>query len=88
MDRADLTRQLKSAARNEGFDAVGIARAERLDRDAEALSAWLRRDYQAAMAWMEREPDKRSDPRRLLDGCRSVVVVAMNYWAGEAHAAT
>ncbi len=88
MDRADLTRRLKSAARREGFDAVGVARAERLDRDAEALAAWLRHDYQAAMAWMEREPDKRSDPRRLLDGCKSVIVVAMNYWAGEEHAAT
>ena len=34
------------------------------------------------MAWMAREPDKRSDPRRLLPECRSVVVLAMNYWAG------
>ena len=35
------------------------------------------------MAWLAREPDKRADPRRLLPGCRSVVVLTMNYFPGE-----
>ena len=37
---------------------------------------------------MTREPAKRADPRALLPGCRSVLVLAMNYWPGEEQAAT
>lgn len=32
------------------------------------------------MAWMERDPERRSDPRRVLPGCRSVISVGMNYY--------
>jgi epoxyqueuosine reductase len=38
------------------------------------------------MAWLAREPGTRSDPGRLLHGCRSVAVFAMNYWPGERRA--
>ena len=79
--------ELRRRARDEGFDGVGVARASRLDRDGQALEAWLARDRHAAMAWMARDPDKRADPRRLLPGCRSVVVLAMNYFPGHEAAA-
>jgi epoxyqueuosine reductase len=74
-----LTRALKARAAGLGFDAVGIARAERLDRDVEALGAWLAGDRHASMAWMERGPETRGDPSLVLPGCRSVVALAMNY---------
>lgn len=73
---------LKERARALGFDLCGVARAGRLERDAEALAAWLRRDYHASMAWMARHAETRADPERLLPGCRSVVVAAANYWPG------
>ena len=82
MNAEALTAALKGRAASLGFDAVGVARAETLHRDREALSAWLAKGRQAAMAWMARAPETRSDPRRLLPGCRSVVVLAMNYWPG------
>ena len=78
-----LAESLKRKAREEGFDAVGIAAANRLDRDGQALSAWLAGNREAGMAWMARDPEKRSDPGALLPGCRSVVVAAMNYWPGD-----
>lgn len=78
---------LKERARALGFDLCGVARAGRLERDAEALAAWLRRDYHASMAWMARHAETRADPERLLPGCRSVVVVAANYWPGPEEAA-
>jgi len=82
-----LAHELRQRAREEGFDGVGVARASRLDRDGQALQAWLAQDRHAAMAWLAREPDKRADPRRLLPGCRSVVVLAMNYFPGHEAAA-
>ena len=81
-----LRRALGERAGGLGFDLCGVARAGRLERDAEALAAWLRRDYHASMAWMARHAETRSDPTRLLPGCRSVVVVAKNYWPGEREA--
>lgn len=90
MDRGQLTRELKRRALEEGFDSVGVARARSLQRDAGRLAAWLDRGHHAGMSWMARDPQRRADPRLLLDGCRSVVSLAMNYWPGEpgAQAAT
>jgi epoxyqueuosine reductase len=84
----ELTERLKSRALESGFDFVALARAEPPERDRAALEAWLRRDYQAGMVWMARDPAKRADPARLLEGCRSVVALAMTYWPGAERAAT
>lgn len=34
------------------------------------------------MTWLERDPERRSDPRIVLPGCQSVVVMAFNYHTG------
>src|SRR2546425_9355381 len=81
---SELTAGLKRRAAEEGFDAVGIARAARLDRDEQALKAWLAQDRHATMAWMARTPSRRADPSAVLPGGRSVVVVAQNYGPGPA----
>jgi epoxyqueuosine reductase len=78
-----LTNELRERSREQGFDACAVAAAERLDRDEARLEEWLARDRHVRMHWMAREPAKRADPRKLLPGCRSVVVLAMNYWPGE-----
>jgi epoxyqueuosine reductase len=59
-----------------------------LERDRARLADWLDRGHQAGMTWMAgRASEKRTDPRTLLPGCRSVVVVAANYWPGARRAA-
>ncbi len=78
----DITRELRRRAIDEGFDALGIAAASKLERDEAALFAWLRGDRHASMAWMARDPSRRADPTKLLPGARSVVALAMNYWPG------
>ena len=83
MDRAGLTDELKRRALEEGFDAVGVSEARALDRDGGRLQEWLARGRQAGMSWMARDPERRSDPRLLVPGCRSVVSLAMNYWPGD-----
>ncbi|HEX6851184.1 MAG TPA: tRNA epoxyqueuosine(34) reductase QueG [Candidatus Polarisedimenticolaceae bacterium] len=77
MDRAAL----KVRAEALGFDACGVARARRLERDGATLERWLAAGGNASMAWLAKEPGKRSDPRELLAGCRSVVVVAVDYFS-------
>ena len=75
---APLTTALKERALAEGFDLVGVAAAGEA-RTAAELRRWLAAGRHGGMAWMERSAGLRADPRLLLPGCRSVVVVAMSY---------
>ncbi len=83
MNPESLVRGLEERARAQGFDACGVAQADRLARDGARLDSWLDRGLEADMGWMARSAATRADPRELLPGCRSVVVLAMNYWPGE-----
>ncbi len=80
-----MTAKIKSLALECGFDKVGIVRAEALTHEAIHLGEWLGRGFQGEMRWMERDPAMRSDPRKLFEGARSVVAVAMNYYTQHEH---
>ena len=71
--------QIRAAACAIGFDVCGFARAGRAPR-AEALAEWLSDGRQATMQWMQRTAEDRADPRRLLPGVKSVIVLATNYY--------
>ena len=75
-----LALALKAEARRIGFDACGIARAERLDGEARKLEQWLGDGRHATMGWMENHFEKRVDPRKLVPGARSVVSVIHSYY--------
>lgn len=81
LSAAEATRRIKAEGRRLGFDAVGIARADRVD-EADRLAEWLAGGSHASMAWMEKWFEKRIDPRALVPGCRSVVSVALVYRRG------
>ncbi len=85
--RERLASQLKVRAHELGFDACGISRAQRLDKEAEDLEQWLAQGRHASMRWMENHFDKRVDPRLLVDDARSVVSVLVSYYQPEAPAA-
>jgi epoxyqueuosine reductase len=74
----DLTDDLKQRALEEGFDLVGVAASGRA-RSAQSLERWLTLDMHGEMAYMARTRAIRTDPEKLLPGCRSVVAVAMSY---------
>lgn len=73
--------ELKAEALRLGFSACGIAPADAVD-DATATSFrhWLSEGKAADMTYMGNYLDKRLDPRLLLEGARSVVSVALNYY--------
>ena len=86
-DRKRLSRSIKEQALSAGFDKVGIARAEVLADERARLQEWLNRGYHGEMHWMARDPDQRTDPRRLFPAARSVIVVAVNYFTPDEHSA-
>ena len=71
---------IKQEAARLGFMACGISKATFLEEEARNLETWLKRDYHGEMAWMENHFDKRVDPRKLVDGAKSVVSVLLNYF--------
>ena len=82
MDPKALRTALAEQVTNEKFDAFGVAAVQPLARDQEAFDSWLSNGYQASMVYMEKYREARNDPRLLLPGCRSVVMVALNYGPG------
>jgi len=78
--RVRLTDALKAEARRLGFDGCGVSEATQLGEEAHRLERWLAQERHASMRWMENHFDKRVDPRRLVDGARSVVSVIHNYY--------
>ena len=83
--RRELSRLIKQQAHAEGFEKVGIVPAQPLDAERRRLTEWLERGYHGRMDWMARDPEMRTDPRRLFPGARSVVVVAKNYYTPSQH---
>ena len=77
--------QIKAKASEIGFVKTGIAAADALDTEALHLSEWLALGFNGNMLWMEREPEKRTDPRILFPGARSIIVVAHNYFTDHKH---
>jgi len=80
-----LSKEIKEHARAEGFDKVGIVRAEALGLERERLQEWLLRGFNGEMSWMARDSARRSDPGEIFPLARSVVVVALNYYTPQRH---
>lgn len=72
---------IKEWARDLGFDDCRIARAGRAAH-ADVFQEWLADGRHAEMAWLARDPERRSDPRIVLPGCRALICLAMNYFPG------
>jgi epoxyqueuosine reductase len=79
-------RGLKERIRNEavtlGFDAIGFARAGE-SRHAQRLRAWLQAGRHGTMGWIARNSERRSDPRAVLSGAKTVVSVSLPYYRGD-----
>jgi len=71
---------IREAALSLGFDACGIAKAVELTEDAVFLQSWLSDGMHGEMGYLARNFEKRTDPRILVPGCKSIVVVLMNYY--------
>jgi len=71
-----------SAARQCGFDAVGIAQPDSIPQAAERLRHFLAEGAHGDMDWMETTAARRGSPRTLWPQARSVIMLGLNYGDG------
>lgn len=83
MDLTKLTRDIKQKSIEEGFQFCGISKAEFLEEEAPKLEEWLKRDYHGQMGYLANHFDKRLDPRKLVEGAKSVISLIYNYFPEE-----
>jgi epoxyqueuosine reductase len=86
-DPAGISAQIRARSRSLGFQQTGIVPAESLSNEESRLREWLARGFHGEMQWIARNPEQRTDPRKLFPEARSVVVVALNYYTPHQHRA-
>ncbi len=76
---APLTRALVDLGRRSGLSAVGVTRARAFADTRRDLVERKRRGLAAGMQFTYRNPDRSTDPARILPGARALVVGAWDY---------
>jgi len=79
-DTHTLSQLIKSKTIELGFDACGIAKAEKLTDEEPRLKAWLEKGYNGKMTYMANHFEKRLDPILLVENSKSVIVVLFYYY--------
>jgi epoxyqueuosine reductase len=80
------TEEVKAMALAVGFDLAGVSDA-RPRPETEFLRDWLDRGFAGDMHYIGRRVEERVDPRRVVEGARSVIAVALVYDPGPRAAA-
>ncbi|TVR53916.1 MAG: tRNA epoxyqueuosine(34) reductase QueG [Puniceicoccaceae bacterium] len=74
-----LKERLRAELAGLGFDVVRFGQVRPDAAGAERFRTWLARGWQAEMAWLGRGAEKRCDPRLVLPGALTAVVLGVNY---------
>jgi len=75
--------KIKDKAKELGFLACGIAKAEKLQSDEKPLEEYLKKGFHGKMKYMENHFKKRLDPTLLEEGAKSVISLLYNYYTPE-----
>jgi epoxyqueuosine reductase len=76
-----ISQFVKNEAHDLGFFWCGISKANYLSEEAPRLESFLNKGFQGEMKYLENYFDKRLDPRKLVDGAKSVISFAFNYYS-------
>lgn len=80
MKKEQYSQFIKKKARELGFQFCGISKADFLEEEAPRLEQWLNQNMHGQMGYMANHFDKRLDPRKLVDGAKSVISLLYNYY--------
>ena len=83
MVKAAYTDAIKNEAKRLGFLSCGISKADFLEEEAPRLEKWLNLHMHGEMGYMANHFDKRLDPRKLVEGSKSVISLLLNYYPNE-----
>ena len=79
-NKQKLTNFIKSKSNDLGFISCGISKADFLEDEAANLENWLKNEMHGEMSYMERNFDMRLDPRKIMNGAKSVISLTYNYY--------
>jgi epoxyqueuosine reductase len=77
-----LQLDVKGLARRFGFDVAAVAPLQISESDRDFFRDWCRDGMAADMAWLTRDPDRRSEPQKLLPEAASVLTLGVSYFQG------
>lgn len=70
---------ITNAAKEVGFDIVGVVPAVALEQESQRFEEWLLKGNHSTLSYLERNREKRFDASKLVEGARSVVVCGVSY---------
>src|SRR5262249_50517177 len=76
---ADLKTALAREARALGFDAIGITNPDAIAKAGPYFLEFLECGGHGEMDWLAANPERRTDPRVLWSGVRSIIMLGVNY---------
>jgi epoxyqueuosine reductase len=79
----DLKDRLVDQARALGFDCIGVTGPDAIADAGRHFREFLDAGAHGDMAWLATNPERRTDPRMLWPGVRSVIMLGVNYGPDE-----
>ena len=76
-----LESKVRAIASGLGFDDCRFTPARRAAH-ADDFQSWIDAGKHGDMEWMQKSPERRKDPRLLVEGAKTVIVLALNYFPG------
>ena len=77
-----MKEQIRKAITEAGFDACGFTDTAALpEEQRHFFKQWLKNNYHSEMRYMENNLEKRLHPALLVEGSKSIIVVAINFFS-------
>jgi epoxyqueuosine reductase len=80
---AEIKQKLADEARALGFDCIGVTDPDAISKAGQYFREFLDTGAHGDMDWLAANPQRRTDPRVLWPGVRSVIMLGVNYGPDE-----